>query len=276
MKSRRIRQVVMYGLFFLGMLILALYWRFPADIFREAAVLRVAEACPACSLSIQGMVLQFPSGLRLERTELTFAGLGAAGVEADLIQIYPDPWKFFTGGMNLEMRMTGYGGRAWGASEFSGILAPWASSVVMRFEDISVGKMSFLKPLLGEQTSGTLKGTFSYDRRRGSSTGSGRVDFTVLDGAFPLQNSVPGINRLEFNRIDGQLVLAERSVKIEFINVNGQDVRCAMKGEVLIDPTDFGKSRLSVTGSMELKALNYRKFPLSITGTLMNPVTKIG
>ena len=101
---------------------------------------------------------------------------------------------------------------------------------------------------------------------------AGRLDFSILPhGSYPLADKALGIEKLDFTLIEGQINIAEKAIKIEYINLNGEKIRCAIKGEVAIDQTDFRNSQLNITGNLELKALNNQKVNFSITGTFVNP-----
>lgn len=273
----RIRWAGVYCLFFLIVFVAGLFWLFPADIFKEVASARVADLNPACSLFIKDVAPEFPLGLRLEKAELRFNHLAESSLEADSIRIYPNVGKLFDGRTELDLDIRGYGGRASGTVGYAGILSPQVPSrAEVKFENMATQNVAYLKHVLGRQVFGKLKGSISFARKNKETAGAGRLDFNIQNGSYPLQGKIMGIDKLEFTQIEGQLVMAEKSIKIEFININGEKIRCTVKGEVTIDPADFRNSQINMTGNLELKAMNNQKVVFAVTGTLMNPVTKVG
>ena len=276
-KWKRVRWIGIYGIFFLVVFVACLFWRFPSQIFKEVVSARVGDLHPALSLFIKDMAPEFPLALRLEKTELRFNKLAESNLEADSIRIYPDVGRLFEGRTDLDLDIRAYGGRASGTVGYDGILsvrAPFKGDV--KFENMATQNIACLKHILGRQVFGKLKGSISYGRKTKESAGAGRLDFNIQNGSYPLQGKIMGIEKLDFTQLEGQLVMAEKSIKIEYINMNGEKIRCTVKGEVTIDPADFRNSQINMTGNLELKAMNNQKVVFSVTGTLMNPITKVG
>jgi type II secretion system protein N len=278
MTWKRIRLICGYTLFAMAVFFACLYWRFPADMFKEIVVAKFTDAYPTCSIAMKDVIPDFPPGLRIEKMELRFSSAAEAGIVLDSVTVRPDFWKLFEGKINLELLLVGYGGRAAGHLDVPGFFA--AGNAVkgdLKFDNLLTQNIAYLKYLLGRQMTGKLKGSISYaDKGKEASGMTGRLDFNILNGSYPLADRAMGIDKLDFTQIEGQINLLEKGVRIEFINLNGEKVRCAIKGDVVIDQADFRNSQLNITGNLELRTLNSQKVNFSITGTFMNPITKIG
>jgi type II secretion system protein N len=258
--------------------ILFLYLRFPSDIFRDYFIDRVSEIYPAATITLGDVKPDFSPGITLTNIEIRPSNRTSSNIQAETVTISPDLWKLLKGLTTLHLNAQGYDGRLDGDLNFNNFLStrgPMKAEI--KFENMTLQKIGFIKDLLGRQMTGKLRGTLTFQSKGQTWTdGVGRLEFALLNGAYPLLENISGIDRLDFTTVEGQIDFAEKILKIGKLNLNGDKVRCMLKGDITVNLEDFNNSQLNLTGGLEIRALNNKKVPLSITGTFAKPVTKAG
>ena len=100
---------------------LPLLGAFRSICLEEIITAKFTDAYPACSITMKNVVPDFPPGLRIEKTELRFNNYAEASILLDSVVLHPDIWKLFDRKTNIDLLLTGYGGRAAGRLDFPGI-----------------------------------------------------------------------------------------------------------------------------------------------------------
>ena len=278
MTKKTLKYGVLYVVVGLTAAILFLYLRFPSDIFRDYFIDRLAEIYPGATITLGDVKPNFSPGVTLTKVDIRPNNRTSSDIQAETVTINPDLWKLVKGMTTLHLNAHGYDGRVDGDLNFNNFLSirgPMKAEI--KFENMTLQKIGFIKDLFGRQMTGKLRGTLTFQSKGQTWTdGVGRLDFTLLNGAYPLLENISGIDRLDFTMVEGQVDLTEKTLKIGKLNLNGDKVRCMLKGDITINMEDFNNSQLNLTGGLEIRALNNKKVPLSITGTFAKPVTKVG
>lgn len=278
MTKNTLKYAVLYVVTGLLAAILFLYLRFPSDIFRDYVTDRVTEIYPGATITLGDVKPDFSIGITLTNIEIRSSSRTSSDIQAETATISPDLWKLVKGTTTLHLNAHGYDGRLDGDLNFNSLLSTRGPiKAEIKFENMTLQKIGYIKDLFGRQMTGKLRGTLSFQSKGQTWTdGTGRLDFTLLNGAYPLLESISGIDKLDFTMVEGQIDIAEKTLKIGKLNLNGDKVRCMLKGEITVNPEDFNNSQLNLTGGLEIRSLNNKKIPLSITGTFAKPVTKVG
>lgn len=277
MNFKRIKRFSLYFIFGVFITSLFLYLRFPADIFKDYITDRIKGFYPNAALSIGDLQLDFPPAIVINKLYLKPTP-HSSSINVEKIRLSPDPGKLFQGKSTLLFDGRTFGGRFNGelnSDQFFDVTRPQTAEI--KFENINAETIEQIKEVLGHQITGRLKGKLTFQNKGKTLVeGGGRLDFTLLNGSYPLLYSALGIDKLDFTSIEGQLDLADRNIKLSKLSLNGDKIRCTLNGDIIIDANVFTNSKLNLTGVIELRALNNKRVPLSITGTLANPVTKPG
>ena len=278
MTKKTLKYTFLYIVTCLLTVILFLYLRFPSDIFRDVVIDRVTEIYPGATITLGDVRPDFSPGITLTNIEIRPSNRTSSDVQAETVTIIPDLWKLAKGLTTLHLNAHGYDGRLDGDLNFNNFLSTKGPvNAEIKFENMTLQKIGYIKDLFGRHMTGKLRGTLTFQSKGQTWTdGTGRLDFTLLNGAYPLLENIFGIDRFDFTTVEGQIDLAEKILKIGKLNLNGDKVRCMLKGEITVNPEDFNNSQLNLTGGLEIRSMNNKKVPLSITGTFAKPVTKVG
>lgn len=166
------------------------------------------------------------------------------------------------------MNAVAYGGVMQGRVNFPNLLPDKIpTSAEIKLENLNLEKIAYLKERLGRQISGKLSGVYTY---RGSDS---QFDFNVQNGTYQLVEKISGFDRIDFSRAEGQITLKGGLLKINKLKLTGDKINLSLKGDIVLNP-DFKNSEISLTGTMELAAMNNKKMTLTITGTIGNAKTR--
>lgn len=279
MKFKTIKRISLYVIFGIFITSVFLYVRFPSDIFKDYITDRIKVFYPNAALSMDEPQLDFPFAIIISKLDLKpNPQISPLSIKAETINLGLDLWRLLQGKLILLFEARAYGGRFFGEGKVAQFFNDESfQATEIRFENINAQSIDQLKEIFGRQITGRLRGKLTFQNKGKTLVeGAGRLDFTLLNGSYPLLDKALGIEKLDFTSIDGQIDLADKNFKLNKLSLNGENVRCNLNGNILIDANIFMNSQLNLTGVIELRALNNKRIPLSITGTLANPITKTG
>jgi type II secretion system protein N len=274
MRPRIHRAVVGYILAGVAMLIVFLYLRFPGGAVTDCIK---AEALrhPGLHLSIDTTRPAIPPGVTLENVTAGFRGRPEATLHADSVGIRPGWLSLFRGRLALVTAAKAYGGDVRGRIEFTDFFS-WSGplSAEMNIRDVRIEKCAWLRDALVRQITGTLKGAVSFGGNAGAlKNGTGNLDFTLTNGAWPLLENLFGFDRLDFSRIEVKGSFRNGALKIAGLTLTGEKMNISLRGNILL-ADDFLESRIDMNGSIETLVQGGKRMTLAIGGTLGNPKTR--
>ncbi len=258
---------IYYTLFTLLLLIFFLYARFPSKVVETYIVNAAAERYPQAFVSLSSVSVALPPGLILENMLFGFRDDLEANIRLDQCRVRPRLLGYLTGRSSFAVRAIAYGGSLQGVvnyADFTPKKIP--SDAEVRFQGINLDKIAYLKKKLGRQISGALGGSYRYK-------GDSQLDFTIQKGSYQLLEQMFGMDKLDFNTLEGQLSLKGGVLKVTRLNLKGANFNCSLKGDITLN-SDFKKSVLNMSGSVEIAALNNKKISILLTGTLDNVQAK--
>lgn len=268
MMKRISKSIVLYILFTFIVLAFFLYVRFPDQAVRSYLLDTMAERYPAASLSFASVSPSFPPGLKMANVRLSFKDNPASDVRLESLKVRPRLTGYLVGRSSFAMNAVAYGGTVQGRVNFPNLLPDKIpAGAEIKLDNLNLEKIAYLKERLGHQISGNLSGVYTY---RGSDS---QFDFNVQNGTYQLVEKISGFDRIDFSRAEGQLTLKGGLLKINKLKLTGDKINFSLKGDIVLNP-DFRNSEISLTGTMELAAMNNKKISLTITGTIGNAKTK--
>ena len=261
------KSIVLYILFSFLVLGFFLYVRFPDQAVRSYLLDTMTERYPAASLSLASVSPSFPPGLKMANVLLSFKD-NQADVRLESLIVRPRLTGYLVGRSSFAMNAMAYGGVMQGRVNFPNLLPDKIpTSAEIKLENLNLEKIAYLKERLGRQISGKLSGVCTY---RGSDS---QFDFNVQSGTYQLVEKISGFDRIDFSRAEGQITLKGGLLKINKLKLTGDKINLSMKGDIVLNP-DFKNSEISLTGTIELAAMNNKKMSLTITGTIGNAKTR--
>lgn len=255
--------LVFYIVFSIFALVFFLYARFPAKVVEKYLSNKLAESNPGIFFSVGSVGLTFPPGLRAEKVLFGFRSNPNYLIRLESLTVRPRLTGYLIGHASFAVGAAAYGGLFKGRVAYPHLRpdkSPQGADI--RFKEVILEKCDFLQEKLGRQISGKLSGTFSKH-------GDSQLDFAIQNGSYPLVDNLLGFNRLDFSEIAGQLVLKGQVLKINKLRLKGDKINLSLKGDLILNP-EFRNSELNLNGAMEIAALNNKKIPLAITGTIGN------
>jgi type II secretion system protein N len=275
-KFRITRSFFGYVLAAVLLLLFFLYLRFPGDAVRDYLKAAAAAHYPDTLFVVDSIEPVIPPGISLKNMTFAFRESPEATLHADTLAFSPGWASLMKGKAAVAVSASLYDGdvRVNGemAKSFS-LTGPLSAKA--RFSGIRLEKCLILQSLFSRHVSGTLKGSFSANGVGGSRKNVvGSLDAAILNGSYQLMESLAGFDKINFSRIDLKMELKGGVLKISSITVNGDKLRIALKGNILL-ADDLQESRMDLTGSVELQGLGGRRMPITIGGVFGKPTMKL-
>lgn len=276
MKPNTVKTIAGYALFALAALSVFLYLRFPGRDMALYFASSLSDLNPQANLLIGTVKPAFPPGLHLEKISLQTGDRPAALFQADAMTVKPEYSSLLKDRKILLMTASGYGGMMKARLDSDRFLSiPEPVTARVAFDGIDIARNGYLKERLDRQVTGKLKGTLNFSgSMKDVRGGSGVMELTLLDGSYPLRESLMGIDRLDFRRVDAQLNLKNGVLTVSRLKLAGDRISGSLSGDITLNRQDIKASPISLTGSFELAGQGGQKISLSLGGTIGNPVVK--
>ena len=264
---------VAYTIYGILITVVFLYCCFPSNNVAEYIKSTVAANNPNITLSFDSVKLGFPPGIRLKNLLVSFKDKPGAVLKVDILRARPGLASLLQRRLSLLLDADTCEGNIKGCLNFTNLLpAEGSVNVKAEFDDINIGSCLYLKTLLGRQIIGKLKGSLSYNGNRELIDGTGSAKITLLNGSAQLLKNVFGFDKLVFDKIETDMVLKNRTLKMNKLNLTGKQLHGSLNGNIFL-ANDIKLSRLAMKGDVKILALN-KKFSIVINGTIANPEMK--
>jgi type II secretion system protein N len=258
----------LYGIF---ITVVFLYLLFPSDIVQS----RLEEAVNSSGFILKMETLQpsLPWGLKLKNITISSASSADIPFQGDLLDVQLNPLSFFQTHTYLGLSGKAYGGKfdgRVGLASLSKMYPPKEGN--LNFQNIDLAGCALIKTLLGKEITGKAKGNLSYiPVKEINGKDSGTIALFLTKGTYPLAEPFLGLKRIEFDRGEIKAQLKNGILKMEKLEISGQQINCFLKGEITL-ADDFKLSQLNLNGVMEILGTNKAKMNVTIGGTLANPI----
>jgi type II secretion system protein N len=276
MKLKPDKKIAGYTLFALTALIAFLYLRFPSEEMARYFVSSLSAAHPQAVLQLGAVKPTFPPGLKLEKVVLRSSDNPAAAFQADAMTVRPEYLSLLTGHDILLITANSCGGTLKGRfdnHQFLSLQKPVNAKVDL--DGLNIEKSVYIKEQLGRQISGKMKGILSFSGSpQDALNGTGMFEFTLINGSYPLQENIMGLDRIDFKKVDAQLSLKNGILTINRLKLAGDRISGSLSGDITLNRQDFKGSQMNLTASLEMPGTGNRKISLALSGTIGKPVLK--
>ena len=265
------KKALWFTLYGILITVIFLYLLFPSDIVRS----RLEEAVNASGfiLKMEKLRPSLPCGLKMKDITISSASSADSSFQGDLLDVQLNPLSFFQKHTSLGLSGRAYGGKFDGRvllASLSQMYPPKEGK--LNFQNIDLAGSAFIKTLLAKEITGRAKGNLSYiSAQEISGKGSGTIALLITKGTYPLAEPFLGLKRIEFDRGEIKAQLNNGSLKMEKLEIAGNQINCFLKGEITL-ADDFKMSQLNLNGVMEILGQNKAKMNVTIGGTLANPI----
>ncbi|MEA3417214.1 MAG: type II secretion system protein GspN [Thermodesulfobacteriota bacterium] len=257
-----------------GMLITAvfLYLRFPSDSVGRYIRSVVAGRNPNVALSFDSARPCFPPGIRLHNLSVGFKSKPGSTLRADVAKMRPALLNLFSGKLGLLFNTDAYEGHIKADIGFTDRFScKEPLRINIDFDKINIGKCAYIKAASGRKIDGRLRGNMSYNGKWNEFiNGAGSARLVLLDGNIQLLGNIFGLNEVNFDKMEADITLKNRSLTITGLDITGKQLSGSFTGNIFLD-RDIMQSRLAIKGDIKIPALD-RKVSTTLKGTVSKPI----
>lgn len=260
-----------YGIIITGVF---LYCCFPSENIRNYIESVVPANNQYITLSLDSAKPSFPPGITLGNLVISFRDKPGSNLKADILTARPALGSLVLGHLSLLLKANAYEGNMRANVSFANrFSARGPIKANVRLDNINIGNCSYLTAILGRQLDGKIKGLLTYEGKYEEiSGGTGKAELIILNGSIRLARNAFGFDKLIYDRIETDMVLRKRILKMNKINLLGKQLRGTFNGNIFLD-NDIEQSRLAIRGNVYIPALK-RKFSAVLSGTIANPTMR--
>ncbi|MBE9503297.1 MAG: type II secretion system protein GspN [Proteobacteria bacterium] len=269
MKTKKWIAYTIYGIL---ITVAFLYLRFPSDSAGRYIRSIVQGSNPNIVLSFDSVRPCFPPGIRLNSLSVSFKSKPGSTIKADVAKVRPALTSLLSGKLLLLLYADAYEGSMRADINFANRFSTKGPvRIKTEFNDINLGKCSCIKMAAGRQVDGRLSGYLSYNGKwDGVINSRGNAKLALLDGNIQLLGDIFGLKELDFDKIEVDMTLKNRALKITKFDITGKQLSGSFTGNIFLD-RDIMQSRLAIKGDIEIPALD-RKVSTTLKGTVSKPI----
>jgi type II secretion system protein N len=262
--------------FAVAALIVMLYLRFPGHTLTRFLVSSASEKNPEMILLIDAAQPVIPPGIQFINLTLGFRDNPLSTIQADRAMISPAYLTLLKGRIAVAFSIDTYGGVVQGEAGMNHFLSfQGPVNGKISADGVNIEKIGYLKERLGRQVTGKLKGAMTFASPRGAiANGTGSFEFTLVNGSYQLLESIMGIDRLDFKKVEALMSLKNGVLTITKLKLMGEKAACTLSGDITLNPADIKSSQINLNAAIELPGQNNKKISMVLTGPLGNPMIK--
>jgi len=241
------RKWLPYVIYSMGAALFFIYYLFPSDTVKNIITSNFNAANPGVNITIDHITPSFPPGLKLHHVNLYY--LNDALFKVERIKIAPKLLSLFRSRIIFFFKGSAFKGSLEGRGEFSKD-RPYQNFMVQgKLSGVQMKEISAVKRYFGRSITGMLNGDFTC-RSGGESGGSLGTQLVISDGEVELLTPVFNIKRIPFRKIDADLTMIDRRLKVKRCDMEGPSMDGSISGAVTLkDPP--GDSYLKLSGMIK-------------------------
>ena len=247
---KKIIKWVLYPGYIIAVTAFFLYMLFPTDAAMEYFTGYLGKHYPEYTVTVDTIKPVFPPGLRLN--SVSIAVRGDTWVDLEQLHIRPRYMSVLSPRKTIRFKGTAYSGKLWGSIDFQKASSAYQVTAAAELKGIRLEENEYLQTLSGRKIGGGLDSTIDYRGDKGKE-GSLKVNLHVKDGEVGLTNPLFSINNLTFKKVDAELVVDKRSLKLKRCDIAGDQIDGDATGVVLFRQP-FERSRLEFKSNVTLMA----------------------
>ncbi|MEE8400047.1 MAG: type II secretion system protein GspN [Desulfobacterales bacterium] len=271
-----------YGII-VGMILL--YALFPSTTVKEYLVADINGRNPEFDLTVDGLEPAFLLGIRLSGIDLNYRG--KPFLRVNHITVMPKLWSLLGKEKAFAFDGDTHGGDFEGKGVFSTGKTVDQVDIAADFSGIRIGTIPALQGLPGREITGLLGGKVIYKGKGAASTAT--VQLTLVDGIVGLQMPILKLDRLDFEKIEADLVFSRTMVQVKTGTLTGAQMDGTFSGTLRLRQP-LANSRINLPGMLTLhrpfldelvqtipmgllpkKISGGKAFPVKLKGTFKKP-----
>jgi type II secretion system protein N len=237
---------MLYGGYVIAVTVFFLYVLFPADAAMEYFSGYLAKHHPEYDVTADTVKPSFPPGLNLHTVSIAYQG--DTWIDLEKIYVRPDYLSVFSSSKKVLFTGRAYSGNLKGFIDLQKEEPAYRMNMAAKLKGIRLEENEYLQTLSGRKISGRLDSTIDLDgdNKKGNSL---NVTLQVAEGEVGLTNPVFSINSIAFDKLEAELTVDRRSLKLKRCDVDGDQVKGDVTGVVLFRQP-FERSRLEFKGNV--------------------------
>ncbi len=243
---KKITKWVLYPGYCIAVTGFFLYVLFPTDAAMRYISGYLGKHYPDYAVTVGTIKPVFPPGFRLN--SVSIAVRGETWVDLEQLHIRPRYMSVLSPRKTVRFTGKAYSGKFWGSIDFQKASSVYQVTAAAELKGIRLEENEYLQTLSGRKIGGRLDSTIDYSGDNGKEVNL-NVNLYVVDGEVGLTNPVFSINNLEFEKIDAELVVDKRSLKLKRCDIAGDQIDGDVTGVVLFRQP-FERSRLEFKGNV--------------------------
>ncbi len=238
------RKWLPYVIYSMGAALFFIYYLFPSDAVKNIITSNFNTANPGVNITIDHITPSFPPGLKLHHVNLYY--LNDALFKAERIKIAPNLLSLLRSRIIFFFKGSAFKGSLEGRGEFSKNRPHQNFMVQGKLSNVQMEEISAVKHYFGRSLTGMLNGDFTC-RSGGKSGGSLGAKLVISDGEVELLTPVFNMKRIPFRKIDADLTMIDRRLKIKRCDMEGAPMNGSISGAVTLKEPP-GDSYLKLSG----------------------------
>jgi type II secretion system protein N len=254
-----------------------LYLRFPGEVIEKYINTVITVNNPDAILTIENVRPDMTLGIKISNLRVGFRDRPLATLQIDQIVLRPDIMSAFQGDMRLFLDMEAYGGTATGKVISKRKSNPDGSiQGDFKLNNIPLEKIAYLKKILNRQIEGKLNSNISF---RGSvwdlAGGNAKITILLTNGVYPLLFPNMDVDKMEFSRVDGDMTLQNRVIKISKLKLTGDKMRAEISGEITLNTEELENSPIELVSVVDVPGQQGKKLSFDLIGSIGNSVMRL-
>jgi len=254
--TRWLVSVFGYLLYTLVLLVVLLWWRFPAAEVATWCGQRLDRLYPGLNWQVDALKWRFPNRFLLQGIQAQANDKpGMQVIRVPELTLTLDPLSLARKNLRISYSMNLYDGAGTGR-----IYLTWAGRFTCqgRFVNLDLHKMAGLATALNRSVQGRADATFSWQGTwpdMDKTKISGMV--TVSKGLLPLRKPVLGLTILPFSRFESRVEHREQAWQLDRGRLEAKTMKVTFSGRI-VPGKDLAGARLSLSGSLVPRAELFR------------------
>ena len=276
---------ILYILFTIVAGILFIYLLFPDEKVKDYMAFQLNRAYPDLRMSIDGVRLDFPPGIRLNGVSLQYSNsemlrIERARITPKLLSLLRKRPFYVFSGRTLDGE---FGGKAAVLNDKKGR----RFEIEGDFKDLQISRIPALQNLGQRRIAGRLAGNMMY--KGAGSAGTTRLNVTLSNGEFELSTPIPDLDSVTFDTLKADMVLTGERLQVKTCEITGQQIEGSLSGTIRLKKP-FKEGTLHLRGRLKpqpeflsdikkiipeallpKKLTGRNGFPITLNGTLERP-----
>ncbi len=219
---------LLYILYFVTVTVVFLYYLFPSETVKRYLSAEISRSNPQMTVTIDFVKPSFPLGILLNGVGLRHQE--TALIDFDRVKIRPVLSSLIGSKRSWAFDARAYSGEVRGTAAVSADAPQRQLTVDAELSNIEIRNIAAIRRLSKHTVSGLLFGTVSYQQTSPNPRLKGNLE--LADCRVDLSAPALGVDAIEFDRVETELLLDNRALTIRQCEFKGKQLDASLTGNV--------------------------------------------